>query len=86
MTKSKKKHVANAVRAMTAQELADCVKEVITWQDKGMLSEGALYKLASQFMTAMGTVKISSIEKAGSAVLREASLRFTEAQTGYRVD
>jgi hypothetical protein len=44
MTKSKKKHVANAVRAMTAQELAECVKEVITWQDKGMLSEGALYK------------------------------------------
>lgn len=86
MNSSKKNRLNDLVKAKNAQELADCVKDVIIWQDKGMLSEGALYKLASHFMNKAGVVKISFIEKAGAAILREASLRFTEAETGRRAD
>jgi hypothetical protein len=72
------------VKAMTAQDLAACAQDVISWQDKGVLAEGPLHALAARFVAETGIDEMSSMQQAEAAVLREASLRFIATQTGLR--
>jgi hypothetical protein len=74
------------VKAMTAQDLAACAQDVISWQDKGVLAEGPLHALAARFVAETGIDEMSSMQQAEAAVLRETSLRFIATQTGLRVD
>jgi hypothetical protein len=74
------------VKAMTAQDLAACAQDVISWQDKGVLAEGPLHALAARFVAETGIDEMSSMQQAEAAVLREASLRFIATQTGLRAD
>lgn len=76
--------IRTIVKAMTAQDLATCAQDVILWQDKGVLADGPLHALAARFVVELGIDEMSSLQQAEAAVLREASLRFTAAQTGLR--
>lgn len=80
------KSITGMVEAMTAQELAVCVRDVIRWQDEGLLGSGVLFELATSLVAEMGVDKMSSIQQAEAAVLREASMRFIAMQTGLRID
>jgi hypothetical protein len=73
-------------RALTAQDLATCAQDVISWQDKGVLANGPLNALAARFVAETGIDEASSLQHAEAAVLREASLRFIATQTGLRAD
>lgn len=73
-------------KAMSAQDLAACAQNVITWQDKGKLATGPLHSLAERFVTEIGIDEMSALQQAEAAVLREASLRFIALQTGLRAD
>jgi hypothetical protein len=74
------------VKAMTAQDLAECAQDVISWQDKGVLADGPLRALAARFVAETRIDEMSSLQQAEAAVLREASLRFIAMQTGLRAD
>lgn len=74
------------VKTMTAEDLAACAQDVISWQDRGVLAEGPLHALAARFVAETGIDEMSSMQQAEAAVLREASLRFIATQTGLRVD
>jgi hypothetical protein len=74
------------VKAMTAADLAACAQDVISWQDKGVLTSGPLHALAARFVAETGIDEDSSMQQAEAAVLREASLRFVATQTGIRAD
>lgn len=76
----------SVVKAMAAQDLAACVKDVIRWQDKGSIPPGPLHALASRLVEDTGIDEMSSMQQAEAAVLREASLRFLAAETGARPD
>ncbi|MYM92610.1 hypothetical protein [Duganella vulcania] len=74
------------VKAMTAQDLAACAQDVISWQDKGILADGPLQALAARFVAETGISEMDSMQQAEAAVLREASLRFIAMQAGPRAD
>lgn len=74
------------VRAFSDEDLAKCVQDVIRWQNSDLLGEGILFQLAARFSAEASIDRMSSMEAAEAAVLREASIRFAEAQTGLRAD
>lgn len=80
------KSITAVVEALTTQELVLCVRDVVRWQDEGLLGSGVLFELATKLMAEMGLDKMSSIQQAEAAVLREASMRFIAMQTGLRID
>lgn len=82
MTISNDQHLNGMVAALTAQQLVQCVQDVIRWQDDGLLGAGMLFKLATHSVTEMGLDRTSSMQQLEAAVLREASLRFVAMHTG----
>lgn len=74
------------VRTLSAQDLAACAQDVISWQDKGVLAEGPLHALAARFVAETGIDEMSSMQQTEAAVLREASLRFIATHTSLRGD
>lgn len=82
----KRTSMRTIVKAMTAQDLAECAQDAISWQDRGVLTSGPLHALAARFVAETGIDEDSSMQQAEAAVLREASLRFIATQTGLRAD
>lgn len=80
------KGITGAVEALTLQELAVCVQDVIRWRDEGLLGSGVLFELATNLVAEMGVDKMSALQQAEAAVLRETSLRLIAMQSGLRGD
>lgn len=82
MTILKDQYINGMVVALTAQQLAQCVQDVIRWKDEGLLGAGVLFKLATHSVAEMGLDRTSSMQQLEAAVLREVSLRFVAMHTG----
>ncbi len=78
--------VKSLARSLTAEDLNACVLDVIAWQDKGELPDGALRVLAARLVGEARMDTMSSLAQAEAAVLREAAIRFGTHFTGLRAD
>ncbi len=79
-------NVLALVNMLVASELAACVQDAITRQDKGELPDGSLRALAGRLVAECDVDERLSLAAAEAVVLREASIRWVTQFTGSRDD
>jgi hypothetical protein len=68
--------VRSILKTVSDADVAECVRELIAWQDSDKLCGGALTALAERLVSETGVDEMSSLQHAEAAVLREAAVRF----------